>query len=364
MHCMKVMSIFGTRPEVIRLSRIFSLLDKNFEHVMVNTHQNYTNELNSIFFRELQVRRSDYNLNITTGQFAREVSEIISKTDRILRKEKPDVLLLLGDTNSGLSAIPAANQGIRIAHLEAGMRSYDNRMPEEKNRVIIDHLSSILLPYTVYSRENLIRENIHPSKIFVVGNPIIEVINYYLPKIEKSKIMQKLKVKKDNYFLVTAHRNENVDNSRTLKNIFSGLEQVYLKFKKKIIYPIHPRTVSKMKKLDPPKGVSLIKPLGFFDFTKLEKNAFCIITDSGTMPEETLYFKKPCVIIRESTERPETIEAGSNILVGTKPTQLLEAVKTITSSKPQWQWDKMLGDGKTAARVINILQGIPRLAQV
>ena len=364
MHCMKVMSIFGTRPEIIRLSRIFSLLDKNFEHVMVNTLQNYTNELNSIFLRDLQVRRPDYNLNITTGQFAREVSEIISKTDRILRKEKPDVLLLLGDTNSGLSAIPAANQGIRIAHLEAGMRSYDHRMPEEKNRVIIDHLSSILLPYTVYSRENLIRENIHPSKIFVVGNPIIEVINHCLPKIEKSRIMQKLKVKKDNFFLVTAHRTENVDNSRTLKNIFSGLEQIYLKFRKKIIYPIHPRTVSKMKKLKPPKGVSLIKPLGFFDFTKLEKNAFCLISDSGTIPEETLYFKKPCVTIRESTERPETIEAGSNILAGTKPSQLLESVKTITSSKPQWQWDKMLGDGKTATRVINILQGIPRLAQV
>lgn len=358
------MSIFGTRPEIIRLSRIFSLLDKNFEHVMVNTSQNYTYELNSVFFKELRIRFPNYNLKIDTAKFAKEVSEIIKKTDDVLKKEQPDILLILGDTNSGLASIPAAHRGIKIAHLEAGMRSYDLRMPEEKNRVIIDHLSSTLLSYTVYSRENLIRENIHPSKIFVVGNPIIEVINHYLPKIEKSKIMQKLKVKKNNYFLVTAHRNENVDDYKTLKNIFSGLEQVYLKFKKKIIYPIHPRTVSKMKKLDPPKGVSLIKPLGFFDFTKLEKNAFCLITDSGTIPEETLYFKKPCVTIRESTERPETIEAGSNILAGTKPTQLLEAVKTITSSKPQWQWDKMLGDGKTAARVINILQGIPRLAQV
>ena len=351
------MTIFGTRPEIIRLSRIFALLDKNFDHVMVNTNQNYTKELSSVFVDELGIRQPKYNLKISTGQYGMEISDIIKKTNDVLEKEKPDALLILGDTNSGLAAIPAAHHGIKIVHLEAGMRSYDFRMPEEKNRVIIDHLSSILLPYTNYSRENLIRENIHPNKIFVVGNPIIEVIDHYMPKIEKSKIMHKMKLEKNSYFLVTAHRSENVDDPKTLQNIFSSLENIHKKFRKRIIYPIHPRTTSKMKGMKVPKGIELIEPFGFFDFTKLEKNAFCLITDSGTVPEESLYFGKPCVTIRESTERPETIEAGSNILAGLVPENVADAVKVITSVKPQYQWSNMLGDGKTASKVANILRG-------
>jgi UDP-N-acetylglucosamine 2-epimerase (non-hydrolysing) len=354
----KIMTIFGTRPEIIRLSRIFPLLDNNFDHIMVNTSQNYTVGLNSIFFDELKIRKSDYDLKVKTEAYGESVAEIIIKSEELLKKENPDLLLILGDTNSGLSAIPAAHQGVKIAHLEAGMRSYDLRMPEEKNRVLIDHLSSVLLPYTSYSRENLIRENIHPSKIYVVGNPIIEVINHYLPKIEKSDILKKLKLKKNDYFLVTAHRSENVDNPKALEDIFSGLEKIHKRFKKRVIYPIHPRTVSKMKHVQEiHKGIEIIEPLGFFDFTKLEKNAFCLISDSGTVPEETLYFKRPCVTIRESTERPETIEAGSNILSGLNPTDIENAVKTITSYTPRWEWNKMLGDGDTASKVINILQG-------
>ena len=354
---MKIMSIFGTRPEIIRLSRIFSILDSNFNHIMVNTNQNFTPELNSVFFSDLEIRKPDYNLKISTGQYGQEVADIIERTEKILLKEKPDLLLILGDTNSGLAAIPAAHHGIKIAHLEAGMRAYDFRMPEEKNRVLIDHLSSVLLPYTNYSRENLIKENIHPSKIYVVGNPIIEVINYFSAKIEESTILEKLNVDNDDYFLVTAHRSENVDDPESLQKIFSGLEKIKSKFKKKIIYPIHPRTLSKIKKSKIPKGIELIKPLGFFDFSKLEKNSFCIITDSGTIPEEALYFKKPCITIRESTERPEYIEAGSNILSGLEPKNLLESVKLITSSESDWEWDKSLGDGKTASKVANILRG-------
>jgi len=356
-YSMKVMSIFGTRPEIIRLSRIFELLDKNFEHVMVNTSQNFTKELNSVFFDDLNVRKPDFDLKINTEAYGVSVADVIVKTEKLLEKEKPDILLILGDTNSGLSAIPAAHQGIKIAHLEAGMRSYDLRMPEEKNRVMIDHLSTVLLPYTQYSRENLIRENIHPSKIFVVGNPIIEVIEHYLPQIEKSKILQELKLKKNNYFLVTAHRSENVDNIESLQNIFFGLEKIYKKFGKKMIYPIHPRTISKLKNIKIPKGVELIDPLGFLDFTHLEKNAFCLLTDSGTVPEEMLYFKKPCVTIRESTERHEIIEAGSNILSGLNPDDMLRATESITLGKPDWQWREALGDGKTARKVINILNG-------
>ena len=354
---MKIMSIFGTRPEIIRLSRIFPLLDKNFKHIMVNTDQNYTKELNSVFFSELELRKPDYNLKIRTGQYGIEIADIISETEQVILKEHPDLVLILGDTNSGLSVIPASHHGIQIAHLEAGMRAYDIRMPEEKNRILIDHLSTLLLPYTNYSRENLIRENVHPSKIYVVGNPIVEVIDHFSPKIEKSKILEKMKLKHDDFFLVTAHRSENVDNLEQLKIIFSSLEKIHKKFKKRIIYPMHPRTSSKLKKQFIPKGIEIIKPLGFFDFTKLEKNALCLITDSGTVPEETLYFKKPCVTIRESTERPETIEAGSNILAGLDVENILNSVKQITSIKPNWNWDSSLGDGKTASKVLNILRG-------
>ena len=354
---MKIMSIFGTRPEIIRLSRIFPALDSHFDHIMVNTSQNYTSELNSIFFTELEIRKPDYDLKIKTGQFGIEVADIISKTEKILIKEKPDVLLILGDTNSGLSAIPAAHLGIKIIHLEAGMRAYDFRMPEDKNRTLIDHLSSILLPYTDYSRENLIRENIHPSKIYVVGNPIVEVIEHYLPKIEKSKILQKMKLKTKDYFLVTAHRSENVDQIENLKKILISLEKIHKKFRKRVIYPMHPRTLSKIKKLKIPNGIEIIKPTGFLDFTKLEKNAFCLITDSGTVPEESLYFKIPSVTIRETTERPEYIEAGSNILSGLEPNDVIRAVDLITSKKIESEWNSRLGDNLTSFKVLNILSG-------
>jgi UDP-N-acetylglucosamine 2-epimerase (non-hydrolysing) len=354
---MKVMSIFGTRPEIIRLSRIFPLLDTHFKHIMVNTCQNYTKELNSVFFSELELRKPDYDLKISTDNYGTEVAEIIRKSEQVILKEKPDLILILGDTNSGLSAIPAAHHGIPIAHLEAGMRAYDVRMPEEKNRVLIDHLSTVLLPYTNYSRENLIRENIHPSKINVVGNPIVEVIDYFSDKIEQSKILQKMKLKNNDFFLITAHRSENVDDIENLKIIFNALKKIYQKYKKRIIYPMHPRTFSKLKKLSIPKGIEIIKPLGFFDFTKLEKNALCLITDSGTVPEETLYFKKPCVTIRESTERPETIEAGSNILSGLNSDNIFECVKQMTSTTPDWSWNSSLGDGRIASKVVNIIRG-------
>ena len=357
---MKVMSIFGTRPEIIRLSRIFPLLDNHFKHIMVNTSQNFTNELNELFIKELGLRTPDYTLGVTTKNYGDEIADIIKKTDVLLLKEKPDLVLILGDTNSGLSAIPAAHHGIKIAHLEAGMRSYDYRMPEEKNRIIIDHLSSILLPYTQYSKENLLRENISPRKIFVVGNPIVDVLNFNSKKIDASKIIQKLKLESNEYFLVTAHRSENVDDIHQLKQIFSGLEKLHKKFHKRIIFPIHPRTLNKIKNFKIPKCIETFKPLGFFDFTKLEKNAFCLITDSGTIPEESLYFKKPCVSIRESTERPEYIETGSTIMSGLESDDMVESVSLITSHTPDWEWDKSLGDGKTSSKVVNILRGKSR----
>jgi len=246
---------------------------------------------------------------------------------------------------------------VKIVHLEAGMRAYDFRMPEDKNRMLIDHLSSILLPYTNYSRENLIRENIHPSKIYVIGNPIIEVIDYFLPKIEKSKILQKMKLSEHQYVLVTAHRNENVNDKDNLKKIFLGLDKISKKFKKRIVYPMHPRTFSKIKNIKIPKSIEIIKPLGFFDFIKLEKNAFCLITDSGTVPEESLYFKIPSITIRETTERPEFIEAGFNIISGLEPIDILRSVEIITSNQIKSEWNPNLGDGQTSIKVLNIITG-------
>lgn len=354
---MKVMSIAGTRPEIIKQSRIYAELDKHFEHILVFTNQNYTPELSDIFFKDLGVKKPSYNLKIKTDGFGSEVADIISKAEKIMLKEKPDVLVLLGDVNSGLSAIPAAHLGIKIVHLEAGMRSYDKRMPEEKNRVLIDHIATVNLPYIQYCRENLIRENIHPANIYVVGNPIYEVIQYYLPKIEKSNILKKLKLESNDFVLVTAHRSENVDNPETLRKILLGLDQVHKQLGKRIIYPMHPRTKSKLKTKDIPKSIEIIKPLGFFDFSKLEQHAFCYVTDSGTLPEDALIYKKPCVIIRESFERPEFIEAGCNILSGLEPNNIVESVKTITSIVNDWKWNESLGDGKTSSKVVNIIKG-------
>jgi len=349
------MTIFGTRPEIIRLSLVFPLLDKHFEHVMVNTQQNFTDTLNKIFFRQLGIREPDHNLNVNTSNFGVQLADTMRKTFNVLKQEKPDYLLILGDTYTGLSAIPASNLNIPIAHMEAGMRSYDWRVPEEKNRIIIDHLAKINMPYTQYSRDNLIRENIHPSKIFVIGNPIVEILNHFKKEIESSQILKQLNLKPNGYILVTAHRSENVDNPLTLKLLMDALVLLKKIFNKRIIFPIHPRTLNKLK--TKPKELEMFSPIGLFDFTKLEKNAFCVISDSGTVPEECLFYNKPCVTIRDATERVEYVESGSSMLSAIRPDNLVDAVNIMTSKKTKYEWDYRLGDGKTASKVIQILQG-------
>lgn len=351
------MTVLGTRPEIIKLSRIIPLLDKHFDHTIVFTNQNFTPEMSTIFFKDMKVRKPDYNFKINTGQYGLEVADIIKKSHDIMIKEKPDILFLLGDVNSGLCALPAAHNGIKVAHIESGMRSYDKRMPEERNRKIIDHLSSVNMVYTENSKQNLIRENIHSSSIYIVGNPIVEVLLHNVDRIENNKILNRLNLTDNEYILVTSHRSENVDNPDTLKQIFKGLGNVYAKFQKPIIYPMHPRTSSKLTNQKIPKGVKIISPVGFFEFSKLEKHAFCIITDSGTVSEDALFFKTPCVTLRESTERPELIEIGSTILSGLNEQKLVDSVMTITSSDKNWDWRNALGDGSTSQKVVNILQG-------
>jgi len=337
---MKILTILGTRPEIIRLSLIIKKLDKlGIKNTIIHTGQNYDSKLSDIFFKDLDLREPDYHLGIKENTVGAQIGKIIEKSEDVILKEKPGILLVLGDTNSALSAISAARHKIPIMHMEAGNRCFDWRVPEEKNRLIIDHISDWLLPYTERSKENLIREGISSEFIFVSGNPITEILEFYKDKIGKSDILNKLSLKKKDYFLVTAHREENVDDADTLDVIIQGLNLVAEKFNKDIVFSVHPRTKSKLSKtkITLSKKIKISEPFGFFDFVKLEKDALCVISDSGTVQEECSLLKTPTVTIRETTERPETVECGSNILSGTSnPKKILDSVIHMLDLSNDW----------------------------
>jgi UDP-N-acetylglucosamine 2-epimerase (non-hydrolysing) len=326
---MKVMSIFGTRPEMIKMWGTLKKLDElNFEHVMVHTGQNFTPELREFFFTDLKLRKPDFELGIDTSSYGKEVADVIRKSDELMEKIKPDALLILGDTYSGLSVLPAANRGIKIFHMEAGLRAWDRRMPEQRNRFLIDHISSILLPYNQYHRENLIREGIHPSKIIVTGNTTFETMRAFSHQIEASDILARLDLESQKYIFVTAHRSENVDNPESLAIIFEALRKLTVRYKLEVIYPMHPRTKSKLNTVNVPARVRVIAPLGFYDFNKLLKQSFCILSDSGTAAEEGLFYKVPNVNLRMATERMETLESGATIVTGMNVDNIVESVTT------------------------------------
>lgn len=332
---MKIVTIIGTRPEIIRLSRILPLLDESCEHTLINTGQNFDINLNKLFFDQLKLRLPDYNFDISELKSMQQIAQILIKTEEILCKIKPDKLLLLGDTNSALSAFVAKRMGIPVYHMEAGNRCFDDRVPEEVNRRIIDHSSDILMPYTHRSKENLVREGIALNKIFVTGNPILEVLNFYKKQIDESRALSDFEVKKQQYFLVTLHRAENVDIIERLRIFLQAMEQLYKNYGYPVICSLHPRTKSKIKQYNLTYNSSAIKmtePLGLFDFVHLEKNAFCVLTDSGTVQEECCIFNIPNVTIRDVTERPETIESGSNILSGADICAIISSVKFITGN--------------------------------
>ena len=326
------MSIFGTRPEMIKMWGTLKKLDElNFEHVMVHTGQNFTPELKDFFFDDLQLRKPDYELGIDTSSYGKEVADVVRKSDELMEKVKPDALLILGDTYSGLSVLPAANRGIKIFHMEAGLRAWDRRMPEQRNRILIDHISNILLPYNQYHRENLMREGIHPSKIIVTGNTTFEAMRAFAPQIEASNILTRLQLEPKKYILVTAHRSENVDKSESLAIIFDALEKLAERFNLEIIYPMHPRTKSKLSGMEIPSRVRIMAPLGFYDFNRLLKDSFCVLSDSGTAAEEGLFYKVPNVSLRMATERMETIESGATIVSGMNSENIVESAVTATT---------------------------------
>jgi len=334
---MKVMTLLGTRPEIIRLSRVIETLDGKCEHILVHTGQNYDDRLSGVFFRELGLRDPDRYLGVRGDGFGDQVGQIFAAVEEILSAERPDTLLVLGDTNTGLAAFVAKRMGIRVCHMEAGNRCYDDTVPEEVNRRVIDHCSSVLMPYTHRSAANLVREGIERHRVYVTGNPIKEVLDHYEGQIESADPFTELGIEPGRYFLVTAHRAETVDVPERLASLVGALNAAVDKYSIPAVASLHPRTADKMRKFGVDAGnVTFISPLGLFDFVRLEKDAFCVLSDSGTVQEECCIFGVPTVTLRDVTERPETIECGSNILAGVEVHRILSAIEIAIHSSGSW----------------------------
>ncbi len=325
----KVMTIVGTRPEIIKLSRVIAALDQHVQHVLVHTGQNYDYELNEIFFKELAIRKPDYFLDAAGTSPVRTIAAVIAKADAILARESPSALLVLGDTNSCLAAIAAKRRKIPVFHMEAGNRCFDDRVPEEINRRIVDHISDINLPYTEHARRYLLTEGIRPETVIKTGSPMREVLEYYESGISASSVLKRLALAPRDYFIVSAHREENIDCDANLTALLASLEALANRFRKRVIVSTHPRTRKKLaarRKTKLPSKVEFLKPLGFFDYVHLQSNAHCVLSDSGTLTEESAILSFPAVMIRHAHERPEGMDQGTLIMCGLTPSDVVEAV--------------------------------------
>ncbi len=337
MNKLKVATVVGTRPEIIRLSRVLHSLDNSnsIDHISIHTGQNYDYELNDIFYEDLNVRKPDIFLDAVGSSSSHTIGLIISKIDKILNDINPDALLLLGDTNSCLSAIVAKKKKIPIFHMEAGNRCFDFRVPEETNRKIVDHVADINLTYSDIARDYLLREGLSPDKIIKTGSPMYEVLNYYMPKIKKSKILNKLNLKKHKYFVVSAHREENVDDFDKLSIFISALNQIVNKYKYEIIFSVHPRTRTsiEMCKIKIHEKIRLLKPLCFTDYVHLQMNSLVTLSDSGTISEESSILNFNALNIREAHERPEAMEEASVPLVGFSIERIVQGIEHLISKE-------------------------------
>ena len=329
MKKLKLMTIVGTRPEIIRLSATIKACDKYFNQVLVHTGQNYDHTLNQVFFEDLELREPDYYLEAVGNHLGETMGNILAKSYEVLAKERPDALLILGDTNSCLAAVSAKRLKIPVFHMEAGNRCFDQNVPEEINRKIVDHVSDVNLPYTEHSRRYLLDEGFPKQNIFVTGSPMKEVLEEYLYKIEESDILTKLELEPQNYILVSAHREENIDNEANFLSLMNAINDIAENYQIPVIYSTHPRSWKKIEerefKFHP--LVRQLKPFGFFDYNALQKNAFVVLSDSGTLSEESSILKFPGVLIRTSTERPEVLDKGTVIVGGIAFNNLVQSVE-------------------------------------
>lgn len=331
MKKLKVMTVLGTRPEIIRLSRVIECLDKNLHHVLVHTGQNYDYELNEVFFKDLGIRKPNYFLRAAGKTPSKTIGNVIAKTDDILAKESPDAILVLGDTNSCLAALSAKRRKIPVFHMEAGNRCFDQRVPEEINRKIVDHISDINMPYSHIARQYLLMEGIAPDRVVTTGSPMFEVLNFYREKIDISRVLQRLELRPFEYFVISAHREENIDSDVNFAKFVQVLKALCEKFNKRIIVSTHPRTRKRLSvsniKLN--KNIEFLKPFGFFDYVKLQKDAFCVLSDSGTINEESSILNFPALNIREAHERPEGMEETAVMMVGMNIARILQGIDII-----------------------------------
>ncbi|RPH52594.1 MAG: UDP-N-acetylglucosamine 2-epimerase (non-hydrolyzing) [Desulfobacteraceae bacterium] len=322
------MTVVGTRPEIIRLSRVMSAIDRNLTQIIVHTGQNYDYELNQVFFDDLELRKPDYFLEAAGKTACETVGQIIIRMDEVMAKEQPDALLVLGDTNSCLAVYPAKRRKIPVFHMEAGNRCFDQRVPEEINRRIVDHISDINMPYSSISREYLLREGLPPDRVIKTGSPMYEVLYHYLPKIEASDILNRLGLRTEEYFVVSSHREENIDFPEQFDNLISMLNGLTVQFGKRVIVSTHPRTMKMIDErnvtLQP--GVELLKPLGFCDYIQLQMNANATLSDSGTITEESSILNFPALNIRNAHERPEGMEEGAVMMTGFEFDRILEGL--------------------------------------
>jgi UDP-N-acetyl-L-fucosamine synthase len=328
---MKIMTVVGTRPEIIRLSRVMAALDRDMDQIIVHTGQNYDYELNQIFFDDLEIRKPDYFLEAAGKSACETVGMVISRIYEVIEKERPDALLVLGDTNSCLAAYPAKRCKVPVFHMEAGNRCFDQRVPEEINRKIVDHISDINMPYSSISREYLLREGFPPDRIIKTGSPMYEVLHYYMPKIERSNILEKLGLETKKYFVVSCHREENVDSKINFDKFISMIEGLAQKYNQHLIVTTHPRTRKNLESrniLLNPK-IEFHKPFGFLDYIKLELNARCVLSDSGTITEEASILNIPALNIREAHERPEGMEESTVMMVGLRLDRISEGLNVL-----------------------------------